>query len=160
MASLADHFHHPGVQLARISNADIDATAALINAAYAYQDTHKGEPRTNSAHLRKSVAENEFYVAKQEAEIVGCVYVKSGPKLVHFGLLTVADKLRGKGLGSALIAAVAAYAKSIDAETVELDYMSAAPWLKNYYEQHGYTETGLVRNWGTIELIRMSKALR
>jgi GNAT superfamily N-acetyltransferase len=78
---------------------------------------------------------------------------------VHFGLLTVADKYRGKGLGPALIEAVEAFAQYTGARNVELDYMSAAPWLKPYYEKYGYVETGEITNWGTIDLIRMSKPL-
>jgi hypothetical protein len=37
--------------------------------------------------------------------------------------------------------------------------MSLAPWLKKYYEKYGYAETGTVEAWGTIDLIRMKKAL-
>jgi RimJ/RimL family protein N-acetyltransferase len=97
---------------------------------------------------------------KLGGEIVGCVYVNSRPHAVHFGLLAVADKLRGQGLAPAFIAAVEAYAKQLGADRVELDYMSVAPWLRAYYEKQGYAETGQVQQWGTIDLIRMSKSLK
>lgn len=159
ISNLTGYFHYPNVHLARITDADIEETVTLINKAYAYQDAYKQAPRTNPAHLRKSAADNEFYVVKRDNEIVGCVYVKRGEGSIHFGLLTVTDKFRGKGLGPALIEAVESYAKHLGANNVELDYMSAAPWLKQYYERYGYTETGQVINWGTINLIHMSKPL-
>lgn len=158
-SNLADHFNFPNFQLARITDSDIDGTVALINKAYAYQDSYKQAARTNPVHLRKNATENEFYIVKQDNEIVGCVYTKGREDSIHFGLLTVADKFRGKGLGPALVEAVESYAKHCGAKKVELDYMSAAPWLKQYYERRGYAETGEVINWGTIDLIHMSKSL-
>ena len=159
MASLADHFNYPKVRLTRIIDADIEETVSLINHAYAYQDPYKQATRTNPSHLRKHAADNEFYVAKQDGNIVGCIYVKRGDDSTHLGLLTVVDNFRGLGLGQALMEAVESYAKHIGAKKSELDYMSAAPWLKRYYERYGYTETGEVTNWGTIDLIHMSKSL-
>jgi GNAT superfamily N-acetyltransferase len=159
MISLANYFHYPNIQLVRIKAADIAETVALINKAYAYQDVYKQAPRTNPEHLSKNATDNEFYIAKQGDKIVGCLYTKRGVHSVHFGLLTVADKYRGKGLGPALIEAVEAFAQYTGARNVELDYMSAAPWLKPYYEKYGYVETGEITNWGTIDLIRMSKPL-
>jgi predicted N-acetyltransferase YhbS len=159
MNNLADYVHYPNIHMSRIAPAEIEETVALINKAYAYQNSYKQASRTNPAHLRKNAADNEFYVAKQGGKIVGCVYVKNGPGSTRFGLLTVADELRGRGLGRALIEAVESYAMHNGAKSVELDYMSAAPWLRPYYERHGYAETGEVVNWGAIDLIHMSKPL-
>ena len=42
---------------------------------------------------------------------------------------------------------------------IQLDYMSDAPWLKEYYEKIGFVETGQVEKWGLIDLVQMSKSL-
>jgi hypothetical protein len=103
---LSDIFRFPGLTCEPIADADVDAAVALINEAYAYQDAHKGQPRTNPAHLRRQISQSEFYVVRQLGEIVGCLYVRRQEGSVHFGLLTVAQRLRGTGLAPALIKAV------------------------------------------------------
>jgi GNAT superfamily N-acetyltransferase len=160
MASLSDFFEFENVALRRIAAADLDSTVAMINAAYAYQDAAKGRPRTDNIHLSQRITESDFYVAKRGDEVVGCVYVEQHGPSVHFGLLTVARQLRGTGLGAALINAIEAYAKHLETNLLELDYMSLAPWLKSYYERYGFKETGQVVAWGTIDLIRMSKVIK
>jgi GNAT superfamily N-acetyltransferase len=157
MSSLINTFNFASIKLSRMGEADIDATVAMINKAYSYQDKAKGRPRTDRGSLRQKMGETEFYVAKHAEKVVGCVYVKSQERAVHFGLLTVADSYRGKGLAAAMMAGIEAHSKSIGAERVELDYMSEAPWLKHYYEKYGYAENGQVTPWGTIDLIRMEK---
>jgi hypothetical protein len=59
----------------------------------------------------------------------------------------------------ALIKAVEGYAIVLGAGKIELDYMSASPWLKLNYERYGYAETGEVIHWGTPNLICMAKTL-
>jgi predicted N-acetyltransferase YhbS len=157
---LSDIFRFPGLTCEPIADADVDAAVALINEAYAYQDAHKGQPRTNPAHLRRQISQSEFYVVRQLGEIVGCLYVRRQEGSVHFGLLTVAQRLRGTGLAPALIKAVESYARKLGVQAVELDYMSVAVWLRTYYERFGYAETGQVTPWGSIDLIRMAKPLR
>ncbi len=159
MLVLANYFQFIDITLQRISETDIDATVALINDAYSYQDEAKGRPRINASELRKRTERSEFYVAKQDGRVVGCVYVERYPKKLHFGLLTVSSELRGKGLGPATMEAIENYARDLSMAVIELDYMSLAPWLKAYYEKLGYVETGEVTPWGAIDLVRMAKTL-
>lgn len=157
MPKLSNYFQFGNVDLHLLDEVDIDATGTLINEAYSYQDEAKGRPRINAQELRQRIAQCEFYIAKTDKGVVGCVYVERLPKRLHFGLLAVAGELRGKGLGLALIKAVEDYAHALHMKGVELDYMSIAPWLKPYYENYGFVETGEVTSWGNIELIRMAK---
>ncbi len=160
MSKLANYFQFGDVSIHLLDEAEIDVTVALINEAYSYQDEAKGRPRINAQELRRRMTQCEFYVAKLNKSVVGCVYVERLPKRLHFGLLTVAGELRGKGLGAALMAAIEDYARAVDAEVIELDYMSIAPWLKGYYKKYGYEETGGILNWGNVNLIRMVKSLK
>lgn len=159
MKALPDSFSFKNVALRRIASEDIKETVAMINAAYSYQDKAKGRSRTDRNHLSERISESEFYIAKSSKQIVGCLYVERHDPSLHFGLLTVAERFRGTGLGAALMNAIETYAKSSDMKALELDYMSLAPWLKSYYERYGFKETGQIINWGTIDLIRMSKSL-
>lgn len=51
------------------------------------------------------------------------------------------------------------FARDKGYESLDLDYMSLAPWLKKYYVGYGFRETGETKAWGTTDLIRMSKKL-
>lgn len=153
------YFHFDTVNLRRFKDSDTDALVLLINEAYSYQDHVNGEPRTNPAHLRKRASEVELYVVQKDDSLIGCVYIEPRYASLHFGLLTLIPKHRGTGLSQSMMEAIEAYAKDNRFTTLELDYMSLAPWLKPYYEKYGFIETGEVGPWGSIDLVRMKKNL-
>lgn len=153
--SLIDFFSYDDITLRKPQESDTNELVSLINEAYSYQDAAKGAPRTNVEHLITRMAETDFYVLEKDSRPVGCVYLEPHPDSLHFGLLMLAPKLRGTGVGKALIGAIIKYAKQHPYERIELDYMSLAPWLKKYYEQYGFKEIGEKVAWGSIDLIRM-----
>jgi predicted GNAT family N-acyltransferase len=158
--NLADYFEFRSLELSRLKNAEINEAVELINPAYSYQEHVKGEPRTNPKHLRQRAAETEFYVVKDSSKVVGCVSLEPKGTSLHFGLLTVATQFRKTGLAQAVMKALELYAIDNDYHSLELGYMSLAPWLKRYYENYGFRETGAVVNWGTIDLLHMRKDLK
>jgi ribosomal protein S18 acetylase RimI-like enzyme len=157
---LSRYFDFLSVSLERMTEVNIPEVVALINPAYSYQEALKGEPRTNPQHLKGRMAETDFYVARQKGKIVGCVYIEPKGSRLHFGLLTVAPELRGKGLAQAMMKAIEDYAREAGFKELDLDYMSAAPWLKGYYERYGFRQTGKIKPWGTIDLLQMVKELK
>ncbi len=159
MTSLVEYFRYQGAQLSSFDSADTAPLVSLINAAYSYQDAAKGEPRINAEKLHKRTTQSEFYVIKHSGTIIGCVYTEQKGTALHFGLLTLSKDYRGSGLAPAIIRGIEAYAGARGCASVQLDYMSLAPWLRAYYEKFGFTETGEVTEWGSINLIQMSKPL-
>jgi GNAT superfamily N-acetyltransferase len=156
---LADFFHFNGITLERISETDVFATVNMINKAYDYDAKHHYKPRTNQQHLRNKMSSTNLYVARQSAELVGCVYIEQKGTSIHFGLLTLVKRLQGQGIGIAIVSAIEQYAKSAGAKYLEIDYVSAAPWLRPYYERQGFNETGQHEKSNDIELIRMMKPI-
>lgn len=156
---LADFFTHPQASIRPTTDRDVPELVEVINHAYSYQDEAKGEPRTNLAHLRKRISETDFYTIVCNEQIAGCVYSENHDGALHFGLLTLSPRYRKQGIAESVIAAVESFAKAHEFSTVELDYMSLAPWLKRYYEKYGYKETGDITPWGNINLIRMQKKM-
>jgi N-acetylglutamate synthase-like GNAT family acetyltransferase len=152
-------FNYPDVTLVPAVDSDVVELVELINHAYSYQNEAKGEPRTNPVHLKKRMDEVELFVAKHAGKIVGCVYIEPAGRVLKFGLLTVNDDHRGKGLAPAMMHAIENFAKDSKYHELSLDYMSLAPWLKKYYERYGFYETGKTTGWGTIDLIEMRKPL-
>ena len=157
MNSLAKYFKQKDTVLREVDATDVTALVSIINDAYSYQDSAKGRPRTDPEHLRARIEETDFYVLERDNEIVGCVYLEPQEDSLHFGLLTLIPNLRKTGLGKMVMDAIEAYAKDSGYRSLELDYMSLAPWLKGYYEKYGFEETGDVTEWGSIDLIRMRK---
>jgi GNAT superfamily N-acetyltransferase len=153
------HFHFNNVALRRFLDSDTDQLVQIINKAYSYQDHVKGEPRTNPTHLRKRANEVELYVVAKDGVLIGCVYIEPRDTSLHFGLLTLVPEHRGTGLSRAIMEAIEHYARDSRFISLELDYMSLAPWLKPYYENYGFVATGQIMPWGSIDLIRMKKGL-
>ncbi len=158
-SDLEEFFKFKDMQLRKIEAGDIDMIVTIINKAYSYQDDTKGEPRINKQKLQDKIAQTEFYVVLNGTQLTGCVYTEVKEKGLHIGLLTVIDSWRGKGLAPKILTAIVEYATSRDFKSIELNYMSLAPWLRSYYEKYGFKLTGKITPWGTIDLIRMSKSL-
>lgn len=156
---LDEYFFRKDLRLRPISENDIDLLVPIINDAYSYQDSAKGEPRTNPGHLRKRATETDFYILENDQELIGCVYLEPKDKALYFGLLTIVPRYRKRGIAAEILSAIDQYAKGNEFSSIDLYYMSLAPWLKDYYQRHGFAETGEVINWGAIDLIRMSKNL-
>lgn len=160
IVSIEPYFHSDACTVARASEEDIPAVVALINHAFEYQDEAKGEKRIDEAALRKKLATSEFYVWKDDAgNLVATTYVVLEADKAHFGLLAVADELRGKRLASSIITAIEEYARANNKSILELDYMSLSPWLGKYYERYGFVKTGFVEGIGYTELVQMQKKL-
>lgn len=152
-------FPAQGYKIRTANNDDISKLVDIINEAYSYQNEAKGEPRTNTEHLKKRMSETDFFVIEHYTNVIGCVYLEPKDRALHFGLLTLSPEYRGKGIAKHVILAIEAYAKNNNYISLELDYTSLAPWLKKYYEKYGFSETGDRQSWGTIELVHMKKPL-
>ena len=149
-----------GLTVSVASTTDVTELVTLINNAFKYQDEAKGEARTNQAGLLKKMSKSDFYVWKEiGGVIVACCYIEIHKDKLHFGLLAVEDRYRGKGLAPAIMDSIEHYAISLGKHLLELDYMDLSPWLKRYYERRGYNETGFVEDIGWSQLIRMVKAV-
>lgn len=158
MKNLIDHFQSNELTVSIASDADKDELIALINHAFAYQDEAKGDLRISIDNLTIKMNNSEFYVWKDSTNnVVACCYIEPLSDRVHFGLLCVADHLRGKGIAKDILKSIDEYAINRGNKVVELDYMSLSPWLKRYYESYGFNETGNIEDIGWCDLVRMEK---
>ncbi len=156
---LSDFFTFNDLSLSKLMVKDVDETVALLNSAFRYQELATGHKRTDRNHLLSKMRELSCFVVKNRSEIVGTVAYETNDTTLHFGLMSVSNEYRGKGLAQAIVHAVEEYAKSQSYMILELDYMSIAPWLKKYYEKYGFEETGHTVTWKEVNLIQMQKPL-
>jgi predicted GNAT family N-acyltransferase len=155
IASLVDYFAYKNISCRKFTTSDMSILTNIINSAYSYQDALKGRPRITNEELLARIQTTDLFVFEIKSEIVACVYTKVEQEALHFGLLTVDSSVKGQQLGAHIVKAIIAFATATHQRSVQLDYMSAAPWLKRYYEKLGFKETGDITEWGTINLIRM-----
>lgn len=160
-SSVATFFECGDISMRKLQDSDTPSVVSLINRAYAYQDELRGETRTDPARLWDKAHETDFYVFARGDEIVGCVYVEpKGDQRTYFGLFTLAESVRGNGVGSAAMRAIEAYAYSVNARALRLGYMAdIAAGLQPYYERYGFTLTGEFEWWGKVRILYMEKSL-
>lgn len=159
MMSLAEFFKEPGLTVSVLTQDEMGEAVRLINHAFSYQDEAKGRERITLDELAKKMDETQFYVIKQHYKLVACVSLELRSDCLYLGLLAVADQLQGGRLAPKIMQATDEYAKQLNYERMDLSYGSTSPWLKEYYERYGFTETGDIRDIGWSKLIEMSKPL-
>lgn len=158
-AQFTDFLKTPDLSIALLSKAQMDEAVRLINHAFSYQDEAKGRERITLDELAKKIDETQFYVIKQHDKLVACISLELRSDCLYLGLLAVADRLQGGKLAPKIMQATNEYAKQLNYKRIDLSYGSASPWLREYYERYGYTETGDIRDIGWSKLIEMSKPL-
>lgn len=157
MCSLNNYFKFQNLNIRNASDADVVQMVPLINEAYSYIEEIRKKPRTNNENLLEKFKENDYYVLTSGKKIVGCFYIDIDDDYLHFGMFALLPEYRGVGLGKEILKAIERFAKSKNLKRLVIDRMSTSPWLKKYYEDQGFVETGKNEMWGEIELIGMQK---
>lgn len=159
ISRLSDIFSHEEIVCRPYSPDDRERIVRIVNHAFAYQDEVKGSPRTDTEQIDKYAAKYDLYVFTHEDLIIGCVYTTQKDVALHFGLLVLTDDYQGTGLGGKIIESITKLALQQGCESVELDYLSVAPWLGDYYKKYGFLETGEREEWRGMYMIQIRKAL-
>lgn len=157
MSDLNNYFKFQNFNIRDAIDNDTAELVPLINEAYSYIEVIRKKPRTDTLNLLEKFQENDYKVILDENKIIGCFYLTLIDDKFHFGTFALLPEYRGIGLGKRVIKAIECYAKSIKIECIEIDRMSVSPWLKKYYENQGFVETGHVEKWGEIDRIQMQK---
>ncbi len=121
---------------------DVAALVALINEAYKVEEYFVGGPRTNAEEVEEKRRSGAFLVAEDEAGLVGCVYVDRRGERGYFGLLSVAPRLQGRGLGRRLVAEAEKYLCAEGHREVEILVVDLRRELFPFYAGLGYREAG------------------
>jgi N-acetylglutamate synthase-like GNAT family acetyltransferase len=156
---LSEYFHFKNFEMRPLTDSDITKVVELLNTAFEYQKIATGYERTSPEHLKKRMDDMKCFLVINQDNIVATVAYEVKNKILHFGLMSVTQPFRGKGLAESIMESIEEYARSLQMETLELDYMSIAPWLKRYYEKYGFKITGHSEEWKGVELIQMQKNL-
>jgi GNAT superfamily N-acetyltransferase len=124
-------------------NADADAIARLINAAFVVERVAFDGDRVDAQGVGELLDKGAFLLGEDAAGLVGCVYVEVRGARSYMGLLSVDPTRQRAGLGRWLVAAAEDYARKAGCDAMDLRIISPrAESLLPFYQHLGYTETG------------------
>ncbi|MBB3990794.1 GNAT family N-acetyltransferase [Croceicoccus naphthovorans] len=83
-----------------------------------------------------------IFVARQGADIVGCVTVTDNGALAYLGLLCVDPPFQSAGLGSRLLTTAETLCGHLGSQAIEMTVIENRTELIAWYERAGYVRTG------------------
>jgi len=131
------------VNLRVATPSDYPAIAALVNAAFEVEAFFVTEPRTSEEEVRTIACAGTFLLAETEpARLVGAVKVTLHGSVGHFGMLSVAPGVQGRGLGRRIVAAAERRMLEHGASTSEITVVNVREELFPWYRRLGYRSIG------------------
>jgi len=132
---------------------DIHALNVLINSAYRGEQSKRGWTteadlldgiRTDEEGLKELMNQEGSVILKftEGNQVHGCVHLKQEENKLYLGMLTVSPQLQNKGIGKILLAAAEEEARKRNCIAVFMSVISIRKELINWYEKHGYVNTG------------------
>jgi GNAT superfamily N-acetyltransferase len=133
----------PNIPVRIAQNADAEAVAQLINAAFVVERAAFDGDRTDTQGVREFMKKGTFLLAEDATGLSGCVYVEIRAERSYLGLLSVSPSSQGTGLGRQLVAAAEKYARAAPCHAMDLRIISPrAEALLPFYVRLGYVRTG------------------
>ena len=123
--------------------ADVPALTRLINAAFVVESVAFDGDRVNEQGVRGYMNTGTFLLVEDVTGLSGCVYVECDRQRSYLGLLSVAPRRQGLGLGRRLVAAAEKFARESGCLAMDLRIISPrASQLLPFYLRLGYHEAG------------------
>lgn len=132
---------------------DVADLVKLVNSAYRGEGAKQGwtteadlldGSRIDETALMELIQTQGVYILKfvEDNTTLGCVELKTIDKSLYLGMLTVRPHLQGKGIGKSLLMAAEELAQKDQCEKIFMTVISVRTELINWYQRHGYTDTG------------------
>lgn len=140
--------------IAVATKADTSRITSLLNSAYRGETSKQGwtteahliagNIRTNESTVHSVIEQPNSVMLKytDEQQIVGCVNLQQHDNKTYLGMLSVSPHLQGAGIGKHLLNAAEEYAQQINCTTVYMTVISVRTELINWYQRHGYKDSG------------------
>ncbi len=137
------------------TTADSEAIINLLNSAYRGESSKKGW--TSEVHLiageRRTDEQNITEImnrpgsvflkhANEKQQINGCVNLQHRGQELYLGMFGVSPLWQGGGIGKQLLKAAEEYALHLHCDCIYMSVVSVRTELINWYERHGYKDTG------------------
>ncbi|HTR23009.1 MAG TPA: GNAT family N-acetyltransferase [Terriglobales bacterium] len=146
--------------------ADVDAIAALVNAAFNRERFYISGDRTNPNKIADLLRKGRFILYHEKEQLAGCVYIEITGERGYLGLLSVDPERQRSGLGTELVAAAEEYGRKAGCRFMDLTFAHLRRPLLAYYLHLGYEENGTLpfpreqhQPNQPVHLVKMSKEL-
>ena len=149
-------FSDPHIKLANI--ADRFAIIHLLNSAYRGESSKQGwtteanliagDQRTDEANLLQVMSQPGSVFLKytnDEQQITGCVNLQQHGDKIYLGMFSVSPLEQGRGIGKHILRAAEEYALHVQCKAIYMSVISVRHELINWYQRHGYFDTGELR---------------
>lgn len=146
-------FSNPHIAVATLT--DVAAITALLNSAYRGESSKQGwtteahliagNVRTDESNLQEVMQLPNSVVVKymnEQQEITGCVNLQQQGNKIYLGMFSVSPQSQGFGIGKQLLKAAEEYAQHLQCTAIYMTVISAREELINWYQRHGYKDTG------------------
>jgi ribosomal protein S18 acetylase RimI-like enzyme len=138
------------MQIRTATSQDIPDLVLLVNSAYRGEGGWTGEghliggPRTRPADVEELLRgpDGVIVTGSAEGELVGCVYLQQQGEKLYLGMLSVWPAKQGGGIGKALMAEAAEYARQQGCKVIRITVISVREELIAWYERQGFRRTG------------------
>lgn len=148
-------FTFTNAHIAIATSSDISIITALLNSAYRGESSKQGwtteahliagNVRTDENNLKEVMEQTHSVIVKftnEQQEILGCVNLQQQDRKIYLGMFSVAPKSQSFGIGKQLLKAAEEYAHFLQCTTIYMTVISAREELINWYQRHGYQDTG------------------
>jgi GNAT superfamily N-acetyltransferase len=125
------------------TDADTDAIAALVNAAFKVERFFIDRDRIDPGKVREMLGTGKYLLADDNGALIACVYVELQGQRAYFGLLGVDPSRQGQGLGRKMVEEAEDYARAACCKFMDLRIVNLRTELPPFYRRLGYVETGI-----------------
>src|SRR5689334_23955853 len=143
----------PGYKIEKATDADANRLSELVNSAYRGDYAKQGwtteadildGTRTDADALREVMGRPGTTVLKyvEGERLLGCVELAIEEKNLYLGMLTVEPGLQGKGIGKLLLKASESIAAENHCRKIYITVITIRKELIEWYQRHGYVDTG------------------
>jgi predicted N-acetyltransferase YhbS len=130
-------------EIRRATESDAQKIKAVINRAFGPAEHFFVEgDRITLEEVLDSLRSGAFFVAENDGETVGCVYVEPRGERAYLGLLSVDPDEQHRGMGSSLMRAAEEFCIDAGCRSMDIKIVNLRTELPSYYRKFGYTETG------------------
>jgi ribosomal protein S18 acetylase RimI-like enzyme len=140
------------MKISKAGTADIPQLVNLVNRSYRGETSRQGWTteadlftgnRIDEAALGSMMALPSAVIFKyiDNAELLGCVYLKRENASLYLGMLTVLPLHQDKGIGKQLLRHAEVYAREQECDRIYMRVIESRTELINWYARHGYRLT-------------------
>lgn len=125
---------------------DFHGLHEMLMSEFAYMEHRINPPssmnRLTVSALRQKAKIEHLIVALNDAQLVGCVFIRPAAPAWYLGKLAVSGSMRSRGVGSQLLASAERLCADHGGSCIELEVRVELTENHEFFEKYGFTQCG------------------